>query len=744
MPPAIIAGAIAVGASAAASAGIISMTAALVITATATLAGALLSKTSVPSIGAYTSVQERKQVLRSSAAPQTYIYGKTVTSGLLFFAEEEEGDQEEGEWVHLAIVVAAHEVDHIGAVWLGDDRIEDYGEHATYEVHNNRTTPDPYMLDKCPSWKTDMIGRGICWVRISLKFDQEKFPAGIPNFKCEVYGKKVFDPRNGLTQWSDNCALCILDFYRSVLGVLDSDLIMEEFIEAANICDENISGDIYNEPRYRLNGAIDLDESMASILDDMHETCGGEPTYIGGRHGMLAGAYYGPATMQLTESQIIDNIKIVPETSWADKINMMTGTFIDPEQGYVETDFPAVKVAAWIAEDGNEFGEDQDFRFVTSVYQAQRLVQIKLNRKRLGRTLEMPLNFCGYQYRPGYYVNVNIPSLGIINQEFRVTKWELQPQGGINVTLRQETAAVWGDAVGQPIDRPDLTHLPGPTVATPTNLVFTPVGENEEVNWQGVLSWVNPTPVIYNQVIIYSGDRTLFSQQVNGTQVQVNGLSKGQTYIAQVRGVSKENIQSGIAQLQFTQPTESKYYGDIYAQNGYFLGTIYANNIVGDIYNKMSGGIDLGSFNWGSAGDHILWNIEGEEFDRVLDSNLIMQMSSSERQYFDIYVRTPGRPDQLIGSFDTGNDGKNSPLFFTMEGITIPTTGDRSVMNQLVVHVRENRPATVSLIVPLNIQTLVPNTSGSNPRTSYVKDYTTQEPWVALYKKGRTPIHNVG
>lgn len=741
MPPAIIAGAIAIGASAAAAASIITVTTAMVIVAAATLAGALMTKANVPSITGFTGQAERKQVLRSSSAPKTFVYGETVTSGLLFFAEEEDGEQDEDEWLHMGIAVCAHEIDSITSIWLGDDLIQDYGEYAQYQVHNNDSVAAADMLSRCPSWRSDMIGRGICWVRISLKFNQEKFPAGVPNVKFKVRGKKCLDPRSGQVVWTANPALCIMDYYRTVLGVTDDRLILDEFIEGANICDESINGNDYSEPRYRLNGTFDSSEAISSTLDDLHMACGGEATYIGGQHGIVVGAYYGPATMVLDEGQIIDNIKIIPETSWSEKVNTVSGTFIDPEQGYTKVDFPTVQVPSYVLEDGNEFTDDVEYRFVTSVYQAQRLAQININRKRLGRTVEVPLNFLGYMYRPGYYVKLNIPSLGINMEEFRVTKWTLDPMGGgINVTLRQETAAVWGDAVGQPIDRPDLTNLPGPSVPAPTNVQWIPVADDAELNYQGVVSWVNPSTVDFTQVIIQGNGRTIVSKNSTSQSIQVNGLDKGTTYTVYLRNSAKGGILSNIATLQFTLTIDSKYYGDIYARNGYFMGTVYANNIVGDIYNKMSGGLSMGPFNYGSAGDHVMWNIEGEVFDRVLDSNMIMSMGSSDRQYFTILVRTPGRPDVQIGYFDTGNGGENSPGYLALEGITIPATATRDEMSQIVVNVGENRPATVSLTVPLDIQKLV-HPSGSSVNW-LVETYREQKSWVALYKKGRTPVHS--
>lgn len=746
MPVAVVAGAIALGASAAAAAGYITLTTALVIATTATVAGALLTKADVPSLTGYQSQAERKQVLRSSSAPKVYIYGRTKVSGLMFFAEEQSGDQVDGEWLHLAIAVCAHKVHNIAAVYLGDDDISTYGEYAQYQVHNDSTDVSD-MLSRAPSWKPDMVGRGLCWVRISLKFNQEKFPSGLPNISFLVEGKEVYDPRSGTTVYSNNAALCILDFYRSYLGVPDSELLMDEFIEAANICEESINGNDYSEPRYTINGSYDASEAVSSTLDDLHLCCAGEPTYIGGKHGLLVGAYYGPANLTLDESQIIDDIKIVPETSWSERTNVMNGTFIDPEQGYTEVDFPPVIVEAYILEDGNEFTDDVKYRFVTSEYQAQRLAQITINRKRLGRTIEIPLNFHGYQYRPGRYVNVNIPSLGINMEEFRVTKWSISPNGeGCTVTVRQENSDVWGDAVGQPIDRPDLTNLPGPSVPAPTNINWLPVASNAEVNYQGVLSWTNPTDVDFTQVIIQGDGKTIVSMQSSETSIRVNGLDRGIVYTAYLRNSAKGGILSNISTLQFSLAIDSKYYGDIYAMNGWFKGTVYANNIVGDVYNKMSGGIPYvnvpdtygSGFPWASnAGEHVIWSIPGEEFDRTMDSNLYLTLTSTQRQYFTVLMRAPGRPDQQVAYIDTGNGGENSPAVVQLNGVTVPAT-DRDTPCQLVCVVGENRSSGASFFTPYAMQT-VKEESGSGAM-ELVGRVIREVPWVALYKKGRTPV----
>lgn len=543
---------------------------AMAITIAAQVATQMLTKK--PSIGGYRDVAERKQVLRAAASPKTVVYGRTVSAGTLFFSEEEKGDQTDGEWLHLAITLAGHPLSGVGTIYLGDDDIGSYPDNATYEVHNDRQTADPFMLQNCPSWKEDMIGKGISWLRVSLKFNAEKFPSGIPNIKVEKTGRKVYDPRTGRTEYSNNLALCVLDYYRNYLKVPDADINWDQFQEAANICDETVTnGDGTTEKRYTLNGEFDLNENKASILEAMLAAGAGEPTYIAGKHGILVGAYYGPATEVITESQLAGDIEIMPEVSQSERVNTINGTFIDPKQTYAEADFPAVSVSEWVAEDGVEISQDLKLRFVTSEFQAQRLADIKLKRTRISRTMNLTLNLSGYRYRPGMYVKVNFPSLGIINVEMRVTDWRFGVQNGVQITLKQETADVWGDAIGKPIERPPFTQLPSGGVAQPQNLKYT-VEEIGQVV-QGVLSWQNIGQFVYNKVVIRKAGQTVLSVQVPGSFTRLTGLVQS-TYTAHVTAVNQMGAESPEAYLEFSiqaPPAPSKV--DI--EQGYFAITLY-------------------------------------------------------------------------------------------------------------------------------------------------------------------------
>ena len=521
---------------------------AMAITIAAQVATQMMTKK--PSLGSYRDTAERKQVLRAAASPKTVVYGRTVSAGTLFFSEEQPGNQTDGEWLHLAITLAGHPISGTGTIYLGDEDIGSFGANASYEVHVDRQTADPYMLQNCPSWKSDMIGKGLSWLRVSLKYNAEKFPSGIPNIKVEKLGRAVYDPRTGATVYSNNLALCVLDYYRNYLKVSDADINWDQFQEAANICDETVSnGDGTTEKRYTLNGEFDLSENKSSILEAMLAAGAAEPTYIAGKHGILVGAYYGPATEVITESQLAGDIEIMPEVSQSERVNTINGTFIDPKQTYAEADFPAVSVSEWVAEDGVEISQDMKLRFVTSEFQAQRLADIKLKRTRISRTMNLTLNLSGYRYRPGMYVKVNFPSIGIVNVEMRLTDWKFGVQNGVQITLKQETADVWGDAVGKPIERPPFTQLPPGGVAQPQNVKYT-VEEIGQVV-QGILSWSNIGQVVYNKVVIRRGTQVVLSVQAPGSFTRLTGLPKD-TYTAHVTAVNQMGAESPEAYLEFS------------------------------------------------------------------------------------------------------------------------------------------------------------------------------------------------
>lgn len=514
----------------------------------------------------YRSQQDRQKLLRSSAAPCSVVYGKTRTSGLLAFLE-----QDSDRTLHCAIVLANHPLEGIEDILIDGNPISSYGDLVSWELHNDRKTSDPFMGTHCPSWSPDMIGRGISWLRASFRFDPNKFPFGLPNVTLVKVGKKCYDPRISKEVYTNNAALVILDYLRTYLKCPDETINWESFKEAANICDEAVkNADGTSERRYTINGEFDMDEAPASIMAEMLKACGADLSYVAGKYGLLVGAYYGPATMTLSEDCVCGEVKIYPEASFDKRSNTITGRFTSPTKGYSETDFPSVFVPEWIEKDGERKIIDIDYRFVTSPYQAQRVSAIFLRRARAGRIIEVTCNMRGFKFKPGRYVTMDLPSIGIVGQEMRVLEWEFTKKGGVKVKLRQD-AKEWNDATGQLPDSGDVDIPISPSgVAQPQNFRYSVLQAGEITH--GVLAWDNVGTYAQNIVQVRKNGEIVWTAQTVEQFVRVEGLTKG-SYTATVVATSYKGGVSPEAYCEFNiQAPEAPV--SVEVKQGYFAITL--------------------------------------------------------------------------------------------------------------------------------------------------------------------------
>jgi len=469
------------------------------------------------------------QTVRSSKAPVRFILGRVSTGGVLVWAQEQAGAQGEGEWLHLVYVLCEGPITALENIYLGEEEIGSYGAQATYELVVNPTQVNAFLKANCPDWKDSQIGRGLSFVRVSLQYSAEKFPSGIPDTRFVVRGRNdVYDPRTGTAVYSANTALHLLWFLRARCGVPDDEIVFETFASAANVCDEALTNaDGSTSQRYRSGCVIGADEQRTGVLQKLEAACGGHLIRVGGRWMLQAGAYYGPYDFEITEDMVIGTVTGSTEPTNDSAINTVRGTFIDPSQSWTETDYPEVSVAEWIVEDGGEAAETLTYSYVTNPYQAQRLANMELRRRRAGGAISIPMNFAGYNCRPGRVVRVNLPSLNILG-EFIVSDWSMGDREGCTVQVKQYEPAIFDDAVGQPYNPIGFINLPSGGLGTPTNLTWTQ-DTTAEVT-QGVLSWLPPSGIVKEYIVIVrQGATAIQSHNVPATSTEcaINGLPSG-------------------------------------------------------------------------------------------------------------------------------------------------------------------------------------------------------------------------
>lgn len=177
--------------------------------------------------------------------------------------------------------------------------------------------------------------------------------------------------------------------------------------------------------------------------------------------------------------------------------------------------------------------------------------------------------------------------------------------------------------------------------------------------------------------------------------------------------------------------------GTIYGNDGYFNGTVYASRIEGDVMIAESDTIPFRSYDSVPKGDYEIFRINGEDFDRQIDTNLIVWCSCSKRNYFRLIVQTPGKGDVEYYYLDTGNKGGGRA--FALRGFCIPAAG-RGQQNRIIVRVQESRRSTIKTYTPWVEREMgqkyndVTNSSINN------RNFIREKSYIAAYRAGRRII----
>ena len=176
----------------------------------------------------------------------------------------------------------------------------------------------------------------------------------------------------------------------------------------------------------------------------------------------------------------------------------------------------------------------------------------------------------GFKFKPGRYVTMDLPSIGIVGQEMRVLEWEFTKKGGVKVKLRQD-AKEWNDATGQLPDSGDVDIPISPSgVAQPQNFRYSVLQAGEVTH--GVLAWDNVGTYAQNIVQVRKNGEIIWTAQTVEQFVRVEGLTKG-SYTATVVATSYKGGVSPEAYCEFNiQAPEAPV--SVEVKQGYFAITL--------------------------------------------------------------------------------------------------------------------------------------------------------------------------
>lgn len=203
----------------------------------------------------------RQQLIRSGISSRKVIFGQTRVSGPMAYAT---GTGLNSGFLWYVIPLHHGEAQAIDDVYLNDAVVpNDVLNAAGYVISGQFTgigtgiaiqvlikkhlgavgqIVDADLAAADPNWTAAHTGDGVTYLVVRLLWNQTIFPTGMPNVSALVRGQKLYDPRDGLTKYSTNWALCVRHYLTADYGLnCDSTEIDDtSFIAAANICDERV------------------------------------------------------------------------------------------------------------------------------------------------------------------------------------------------------------------------------------------------------------------------------------------------------------------------------------------------------------------------------------------------------------------------------------------------------------------------------------------------------------------------
>jgi hypothetical protein len=225
--------------------------------------GVLLNKSSnnaqIPVVYGERQLGITRVFVESSGTDNQYLYiAGVLCEGEINSIEEIQIDDKVVTWSGALTHHATREVDSSDTNFYKDG--ESFIQVETFLGKDGQTASD--ILSNSTNWGSNHRLRGVAYLAFRFKWNQDIF-SGLPNIKVKVKGKKVYDPRTATTAYSNNPALCLLDYLRNDRygkGLPDSafETNFTSFNTAADVCETQV------EP-YSAASDINLFETHAVI-----------------------------------------------------------------------------------------------------------------------------------------------------------------------------------------------------------------------------------------------------------------------------------------------------------------------------------------------------------------------------------------------------------------------------------------------------------------------------------------------
>ncbi|HAT42348.1 MAG TPA: hypothetical protein DCS87_11620 [Rheinheimera sp.] len=482
------------------------------------------------------------------------------------------------EFLHLIVVLCEGPIDAIQEVYFdgvseNDERWnKNSGKWFTIERRLGEPGQSAVTMSGANSWTSDHKLEGLAYLYIRLQMDKDQsIWRGEPEITALVRGRKVYDPRNGQTAYSENLALQLRDYLLNSTygkGLPASRLDDASIIAAANKADaESLSSitkdgveSTYLHKRFAGNVVLDTGKSVFSNVK----------TLLSGMRGNLPiGSGVLKLVIEDTGSPVFSfghdttaNAIIIGKIktrvgSKSDRLNRAIVRFSNKTLAYEadEVFWPADSnplAAQWLTEDnGIRLEQSYDFETITDKAEALQMAEIIAKRSRNMLSCSFSASPAAIVCEPGDIVSVTDDSHGWVGKPFRVNEIKFNEDGEVDLELFEHQNAIYPWSGTAYSERTVGTNLGNPTqLPTPTNLT---VAADGTLATGGRLTWsITQNAFIRRfRITASSGSTQLWSDETTAKSMDLPVLSPG-TYSISVVAISTLGTLSPAASISFT------------------------------------------------------------------------------------------------------------------------------------------------------------------------------------------------
>ena len=526
----------------------------------------------------------------SNIAPIPVIYGERKVGGTRVFIETSGAENES---LFICLVLCEGEVHQIGDIFINDENLSGskYEPYVTIDkkVGTDTQAASTTLLES-PSWTSNDKLSGIAYLGIKIVFNSDVF-SSIPTINAIVKGRKVFDPRDSSTAFSDNPVLCLRDYLTNTRygKGLDTSLLDDTtFSAAANACDttnETFSGSGVQIKRFHCNAVINTDQTLFNNTKILLAGFQGMMPFQNGTYRVFVEDDY-TATFSFTESNIISGFKIQGSQK-GNKFNRVTAKFVNPETNYqadavIFPDADSSDYTTFLAEDNNKPLETEiNLNTITSYYQARNIAKTLLKQSRLaGLQMSFVATPDALKCAVGDIVTVTHSTPAFTDKKFRVTGLSINYDATVNVSLAEHDATIypWVNDKTQPATA--SSNLPDPlTVAAPVLTVSDEVRTLNEEAVSFLIANVSTSDQFADRFEVQSQkagttEFVTMGQASEGRFEQVN-IEDGLVYTVKARVINTLGVKSPFTTITHEVVGKTAPPADVTGLTGNLIGNQY-------------------------------------------------------------------------------------------------------------------------------------------------------------------------